>query len=613
MASKHMRDADARPADKRLLEEIKQLRLRLDEAEQTLHAIRTGDVDAILISGPQGEQVFTLSSAERVYRIIVETMNEAALTVNEQGMIVFSNRRFSELVRTPLETIVGRDIVSFVPDSQQAMIRQLIAEADARPIRRLSLLAADGTEVSVQWSASPLESAEGPSICLVASDLSELEASVQSVRALSEQRRALEEREAQLRMFAGHLEHLVDERTQELKRSQQQLRAMATDLNLSEQYERKRLATELHDHLQQMLVLGRLTIGQGKRLAAGVPACEDMLKKVDDIFADALTYTRTLVADLSPTVLRDHGLGAAIRWLGSYMQKHQLTVTVTLPDEKELKLPEDQVLLLFQSVRELLINSAKHAGTGQATVRMEQRDGELQIEVRDDGVGFDLAAAAAAAETPNGGVSSKFGLFSIQERMRALGGSFNLQSAPGQGMTATLSLPLANRGEWPVKSGQHILHGGTASLFHSPLPASESPRISVLLVDDHAMVRQGLRAELDAYPDIQLVGEAGNGEEAVRLVDRLRPAVVVMDINMPTMDGIEATARIKARHPETTVIGISVNAAKENEEAMKRAGAVGLMTKEAAVEQLYGRIKDSVGSPERAENRGQGLYESAHE
>ncbi|HSA85449.1 MAG TPA: response regulator, partial [Nitrospira sp.] len=595
MASKHSRDVEALRTKERLLEEVEQLRLRLDEAEQTLRAIRTGDVDAILISGPQGEQVFTLSSAERIYRVIVETMNEAALTVNEQGMIVFTNRRFSELVRTPLENIVGRDIASFVPESQQAMIRQLIAEAESRPIRRLSVLASDGTESSVQWSASPLESSEGSTVCLVASDLSELEASLQSVRTLSEQQRELEQREAQLRMFAGHLESLVEARTQELKRSQQQLRAMATELNLSEQYERKRLATELHDHLQQMLVLGRLTIGQGKRLAAGVPACEQMLKKVDDIFSDALTYTRTLVADLSPTVLRDHGLAAALRWLGTYMQKHHLTVTVTLPDEKEPTLPEDQVLLLFQSVRELLINSSKHAGTGQASVRMEQRDGQLQIEVRDDGIGFDLAAAAAA-ETSNGGVSSKFGLYSIQERMTALGGSFHVQSAPGQGTTATLSLPLASSGEGTGVPGQYILQGGTSSLFHSPLPDSHSPRISVLLVDDHVMVRQGLRAELDAYPDIQLVGEAGNGEEAVRLVDRLRPAVVVMDINMPSMDGIEATARIKTRHPETTVIGISVNAAKENEEAMKRAGAVGLMTKEAAVEQLYGRIKDSVGS-----------------
>jgi DNA-binding NarL/FixJ family response regulator len=113
-------------------------------------------------------------------------------------------------------------------------------------------------------------------------------------------------------------------------------------------------------------------------------------------------------------------------------------------------------------------------------------------------------------------------------------------------------------------------------------------------VDDHIMVRQGLRAVLDAYADVELTGEAGNGEEAVRLVEQLRPAVVVMDITIPTMDGVEATKQIKRRYPETIVIGLSVNATKENEEAMKRAGAVGLMTKEAAVEQLYGVIQAAV-------------------
>jgi DNA-binding NarL/FixJ family response regulator len=99
---------------------------------------------------------------------------------------------------------------------------------------------------------------------------------------------------------------------------------------------------------------------------------------------------------------------------------------------------------------------------------------------------------------------------------------------------------------------------------------------------------------LDAYADLELVGEAGNGEEAVRLVDQLRPAVVVMDINMPKMDGIEATGKIKSRYPETIVIGLSVNAAKENEEAMKLAGAVQLMTKEAAMAELYGAIQGAV-------------------
>jgi len=128
----------------------------------------------------------------------------------------------------------------------------------------------------------------------------------------------------------------------------------------------------------------------------------------------------------------------------------------------------------------------------------------------------------------------------------------------------------------------------------SPHTSALRHKVSVLLVDDHVLVRQGLRAVLDAYANIELVGEAGNGEEAVRLVDQQCPTVVVMDINMPKMNGIDATERIKLRHPETIVIGLAVNAGKENEAAMKRAGAIQLMAKEAAVEQLYNVIQAAV-------------------
>lgn len=215
------------------------------------------------------------------------------------------------------------------------------------------------------------------------------------------------------------------------------------ELNLAEQHERKRLATELHDHLQQMLVLGKLTIGQGKRFAVGIPACEKMINKLDDVLSDDLRYSRTLVAELSPPVLRDHGLATGLKWLGEYMKKYDLVVTVTVPDE-EVRLPEDQVLLLFQTVRELLINSGKHAGTGQADVALEERNGQLHITVHDDGAGFDLATAT---DSPTGGLSSKFGLFSIRERMLALGGSFDLQSTPGKGTNARLVLPIDSRNE----------------------------------------------------------------------------------------------------------------------------------------------------------------------
>jgi signal transduction histidine kinase len=243
-----------------------------------------------------------------------------------------------------------------------------------------------------------------------------------------------------------HLEERIMERTEKLIRFQEQLRALATELNLTEQRERKRLAMDLHDHLQQLLVLGKLKLHQGKESAQGIPACLDVLEQVDDLLSEACDYTRTLVAELSPPVLRGYGLAAALQWLGDYMQKHNLTVTVNVPEIDDFGLPEDQVMLLFQSVRELLINASKYAGTGAATVTLELRDRHLRIDVSDEGAGFDVAAAAAGdAGTSVGASSSKFGLFSIRERMKALGGSFDIESAPGKGVRATLTLPLNDR------------------------------------------------------------------------------------------------------------------------------------------------------------------------
>ena len=180
--------------------------------------------------------------------------------------------------------------------------------------------------------------------------------------------------------------------------------------------------------------------------------------------------------------------------------------------------------------------------------------------------------------------------------MRSLGGSLELASAPGKGTIATLMLPLVRHRE--VVEVKVQADGPTKTLSSTLVSILQPPvsRIRVLLVDDHAMVRQGLRAMLEGYEEVQVVGEAVDGEDAVRLTAQLRPGIVVMDINMPKMNGIEATREITARYPNIIVIGLSVNAGDDNHHAMTRAGAAMLLTKDAAVEQLYdamlARLKD---------------------
>jgi CheY-like chemotaxis protein len=279
------------------------------------------------------------------------------------------------------------------------------------------------------------------------------------------------------------------------------------------------------------------------------------------------------------------------------MQRHQLSVTIEVAPQDDLKLPEELALLLFQSIRELLINAAKHSGTGEATVWVARRDGDLRVEVRDRGKGFEV-------QTKSAGGTPHFGLFSIGERMRALGRSFELESGAEKGTKAVLVLPLDGENAAGFQSKvlssalsestiNHQSSPRTVQAINSALTTQSSPQqpIRVLLVDDHAMVRQGLRSVLVSYTDIEVVGEASNGEEALAGVVTHQPAIVVMDINMPKMNGIEATAVIRHRYPKIIVIGLSVQAGEEMQQAMLQAGASALLTKEAAVDQLYQTIQ----------------------
>jgi DNA-binding NarL/FixJ family response regulator len=120
-----------------------------------------------------------------------------------------------------------------------------------------------------------------------------------------------------------------------------------------------------------------------------------------------------------------------------------------------------------------------------------------------------------------------------------------------------------------------------------------SRHIRVLIVDDNELMREGLRKVLGEQSDVKIVGEASNGETAVALSRKTRPDIVLMDVNMPGMDGIEATRQIASRSGAPAVIGFSIHDDKEIEAAILRAGALSYVTKQESPEKLYSAIRDS--------------------
>ena len=384
----------------------------------------------------------------------------------------------------------------------------------------------------------------------VAERTAELEAATRAKAHELFERQQVEQR---LRQLADTLEDQVKERTQQLATSYARMRALATDLTIAEQTERRRLATELHDYLAQMLVVTRMKVSQLLRQDHNLDV-RTILLEADQLLHQSLDYTRTLVSELTPQALYERGLSAAVRWLGDQMRRQQiLTVEISL-DTPELPLPEADAVLLFHSIRELLFNVLKHGKTDRATVLMSYDQDVLSITVSDHGCGFLVSGLSEDR-------SDRFGLLSVRERMIALGGSFDLQSEPGKGTVVSLYLPFrmpmthieaqetGGEGRSPTRAAliaEHIDPAVTIALAKNRDVATP---LRVLVVDDHQMVREGLCCMLKEYDDLTVVGEASTGEQALQLTGTLVPHVVIMDMNMPGWNGAETTRRILKSAP----------------------------------------------------------------
>lgn len=417
----------------------------------------------------------------------------------------------------------------------------------------------DGRVKIISVHALPLKDKEGrPQGC------------VASLLDVTERQRLLEA----LKTSNEVLEQRVRSRTETLQQ-------LAVELTHSEHRIKERLATDLHDYLAQTLVFCKIKVDQARPVTTRATSAQ--LTTVSENLDKLIHYTKSLITDLLPHNLREMGLHAAVQILGERMAEHNLRVTIT-PGSFNCVLPVETSSVVYHVIRELLSNVVKHAGTDHALIEFGYTDTrELQIRVSDEGSGFDLVRWSKDTQPQR-----QFGLRSARQRIEAIGGRFSLESRPGHGVRCTIVIPIEAYEEEPAK----------------PPPSSEDPLTSdrltnVLLVDDHAMVRQGIRSLLGAHSDLTILGEAADGEEAVELALTLSPDIILMDINLPKLNGIEACREIKRQGSPAIVVGLSVNAEESVERLFKEAGGVALLSKTKAADHLYRFIRQVI-SQDRA-------------
>ncbi|RJQ55333.1 MAG: response regulator [Desulfobacteraceae bacterium] len=557
---------EIKPSDKSFLSEVAHLTGKLAEAEEVLNAIRDGRVDAVVVSGPRGDRIYTLKGADYTYRVLIETMTEGAVILAEDGTILYCNGRFAEMVQTPIENVMGKSMIDFVGISEKDRFNDILKRASAHNIRDEMRIHPGGSHpIPVLLSMRSLSTEEMKSVCMVVTDLTRQKQSEQKLKA-----------------FAEALQY----KNKELSRRAEQLSRLSSELTLSEQRERQRFAKILHDHLQQMLVGAKLGL---ETIALRVtPEHRQPLRHIAELLKESLDASRSLTVELCPPILYEGGLVQALEWLSRWMkEKHRLEVALDA-DARAVPEGESMKVLLFEAVRELLFNVVKHAGVDSAQVEMIRKDGEdLKITVSDQGAGFDSKNLWESTDPNSGG----FGLFSIRERLSLLGGRFEVTSTPGGGTVVSLMAPLVKgKTAEPDSNGAFLFEATEVSETSAAPEVGKKTR--VMLVDDHAVMRRGLSALLDLQSDIQTVGEASDGAEAVHMARKLRPDVILMDISMPKMNGIEATRIIHSEFPDIRIIGLSMFDPADQAASVLRAGASAYLSKSGSPDVLLSAIRN---------------------
>jgi PAS domain S-box-containing protein len=349
--------------------------------------------------------------ADLEFRDALNSAAEGILMVDPDGRIEFANPSVTGLFGHEVRELMCLSADCLLPARHREefakRLADFLAEPTARPLAPTDLvgLKKDGTEFAVELSASVMQRARGPRVVAFVSDVTQSRKAALKIRAY-----------------------------------QDRLRHMAFDAALTEEQERRRIAVELHDTVGQELALARIKLAplqaelEGEqRMAAGV---------VMDTLKRAIDSSSALAFELSPPILYDLGLGKALAWLADAMETLHGFKLEVIDDGATDSLDDASKAIVFRSVRELLMNVLKHAEVGTAKVSLHQTDQECQIDVLDNGIGFDPDRETAFRSNGGG-----FGLLSVREQITRLGGTLNILSAPQRGTDIRILVPLRAREE----------------------------------------------------------------------------------------------------------------------------------------------------------------------
>ncbi|MGA7919357.1 MAG: response regulator [Candidatus Acidiferrales bacterium] len=533
-------------------------RLQTKESEEIVLAIRRGKIDAVVMTGNSGEQVLTLQASEHPYRLLVETINDGVATLDAAGVVLFANSRFAAILRGDAENIVGTSVREHVSPDDWKIVQGLIAEGLSNSVRgEISLEAAEGRRRLVRLAVSPVKSSEPPTVCVVATELTEL----------VEANEALRSNEESLRLLSARLLKLQDE-------------------------ERRHIARDLHDITGQKLavltmalsqVINHKNLGLDSESRRVLSECSALSKQVGE-------EIRTLSYLLHPPLLDELGLPAAVKWYAEgYEQRTGIRVKVEIASDFA-RLSPDVEVALFRIVQESLTNVHRYSGSPSAYVRVKINSKKIELQIGDFGKGIhgDVLNSRTGKVAPLG-----VGIQGMKERIRQLGGALEITSKPNHGTQVTAILPLTHTQTSSIAElGGSIAVSSASRTAESSNPERNVSRKQILIADDHEMLRRGLRAMLEKEQEWEVCGEAVDGQDAVDKINTLRPDLVILDINMPVLNGLAAVRQISRSSPQTKILVFTVHDSDQTAKEIQASGAHRYLAKSDASDNLLRVVRE---------------------